>query len=268
MSTRADLLRRRAAPPPGTAQLSFDLATPVASVAPSRAPPPYRVRLSRRARSLQIEVTPWRGVEIIVPNRTSAKRVQAFVARNRSWIRAAWEELLALYPGQIGVRLPERVTLAALDEDWQVLRAAPTGARARIEADRTTRTLVVRAADDATGMELLRGWVRARATEVLPDWLARVADETGLSYTRAQVRAQRTRWGSCSTRGTIALNYKLLFVRPALVNYLMIHELCHTRHFDHSKRFWALVTAYLPDGRERDAELDSAWTAVPGWAGE
>lgn len=249
---------------PAAAQLDLPL---VAAVAQAEQPP-YRVRLSRRARSLQIEVTPWRGVEVIVPHRTSAKRVQSFVTRNRSWIQRAWAELRALYPGPLGTLVPERIELAALAETWEVRAELGRGVRARVVCDAQIRHLTVAASDHETAALALRGWLRGRAQGVLPDWLGRIAARTGLRYARVQVRSQRSRWGSCSTRGTIALNDKLLFVRPELVEYLMVHELCHTRHFDHSARFWALVAEHLPAGKALDAELDGAWVAVPAWAGE
>ena len=79
------------------------------------------------------------------------------------------------------------------------------------------------------------------------------------------VRRQRTRWGSCSSRGTISLNVCLLFQRPEVVRYLMIHELCHRRHMNHSKRFWSLVTSFEPGWKPLDVELLQGWRHVPAW---
>jgi predicted metal-dependent hydrolase len=79
------------------------------------------------------------------------------------------------------------------------------------------------------------------------------------------VRRQRTRWGSCSTQGTISLNACLLFQSPAVVRYLMVHELCHRRHMNHSRRFWALVESLEPGWKPLDAELLQGWRKVPAW---
>jgi predicted metal-dependent hydrolase len=81
------------------------------------------------------------------------------------------------------------------------------------------------------------------------------------------IRAQRTCWGSHSSSGTISLNLCLLFLRPAVVRYLMLHELCHGRHMNHSKRFWKLVGQFEPDYRMLDRELTECWQEVPGWVG-
>jgi len=79
------------------------------------------------------------------------------------------------------------------------------------------------------------------------------------------VRKQRTRWGSCSTRGTITLNVCLLFQPPEVVRYLYLHELTHLRHMNHSARFWAAVGRLEPAWRELDAQLARGWQRVPAW---
>ena len=79
------------------------------------------------------------------------------------------------------------------------------------------------------------------------------------------LRKQKTRWGSCSSLGTISLNVKLLFVEPDLVRYILIHELCHVRHMNHSKRFWKLVSAYYAPYKEAHRRLKDAWRKMPRW---
>ena len=80
--------------------------------------------------------------------------------------------------------------------------------------------------------------------------------ELNYSVERVVIRCQRTRWGSCSTRGTVSLNCSLVFLRPEVVRYLFMHELAHTRHMNHSPGFWRLVEsarAGLPAARSRAA---------------
>jgi len=82
---------------------------------------------------------------------------------------------------------------------------------------------------------------------------------------RVGVRTQRTRWASCSGCGTVTLNAKLLFLPSALVRHVILHELCHTVHLDHSPRFWRLLAHYDPDYRTNDRNLRSAGRHVPAW---
>jgi predicted metal-dependent hydrolase len=79
---------------------------------------------------------------------------------------------------------------------------------------------------------------------------------------------QRSRWGSCSPKLKISLNASLLFLPPHLVRYVLVHELCHTRHLDHSRRFWSLVARHEPLHKDRRRELAALRYEVPGWVHE
>ena len=75
------------------------------------------------------------------------------------------------------------------------------------------------------------------------------------TFNRVSIRNQKTRWGSCSQTGNITFNYKIVFLPPHLVDYIVVHELCHLREMNHSKRFWDLVAQVLPNHRELRREL-------------
>ncbi|MBQ1383955.1 MAG: M48 family metallopeptidase [Firmicutes bacterium] len=92
-------------------------------------------------------------------------------------------------------------------------------------------------------LEVLKKAARAK----LPKRTAELAKVMGISYGRVSVRAQKSRWGSCSSAGNINLNCLLMLAPDRVQDYVIIHELAHRRHMDHSPRFWALVAAYCPD---------------------
>jgi hypothetical protein len=222
----------------------------------------WRVRRSRRARRLGARVFPDGSVEIVVPAAAGAREVTRFVARHRERIerlRQRWPRIDTGFP-------PERIDLPALDESWRCqYRPAATIAPGALVEMGGVLALNEALRGDALRAALL-DWLRERARHWLESQLTALAAKWGIRYQRLQIRRQRTRWGSCSTRGTISLNCCLLFHRPEVVRYLLAHELAHLTHMNHSPRFWRLVEQYEPRWREYDRALTRGWRQVPGWA--
>lgn len=92
---------------------------------------------------------------------------------------------------------------------------------------------------------------REAAKEYIPKRVDYFIALTGGSYERITVRGQKTRWGSCSSRGTLSFNWKLMLAPPAILDYVVVHELCHLTHMNHSREFWQAVERVLPDYKER-----------------
>jgi predicted metal-dependent hydrolase len=112
----------------------------------------------------------------------------------------------------------------------------------------------------------LKRWLTRQAKATLLPWLAELSEGAGLPFQRVAVRGQRTRWGSCSARGNINLNYKLLFLPPDLVRYILHHELCHIVHLNHSRSFWKLLATLEPDYRVFNTQAKRGMDHVPEWA--
>jgi hypothetical protein len=93
-----------------------------------------------------------------------------------------------------------------------------------------------------------------------------LAQKYGFSFASMRVRFQKSRWGSCSSKGCISLNACLVFLPEPLVRYILLHELCHTRQMNHSTAFWQLLLAHAPDARVHDRAMrETAWSYVPDW---
>jgi len=227
--------------------------------------PGFSVRESARARRLSIKVFPRGRVEVVVPKRTRPAEVEAFVSDNRQWIARALESFAdELSPESY--RLPSRIELPAIDRRVIVTyRNAPGTVRVRERGN----TLIVSGAvhDEMQCAKALRRWLSRTARDQLGRQLADLSADLDLSYRKLHIRAQRTCWSSHSSSGTISLNLCLLFLDPPVVRYLMVHELCHGRHMDHSPRFWRLVARHEPGYRRLDRKLGDSWRAVPGWVG-
>ena len=225
----------------------------------------WSVRESQRARRLTVRVFHTGRVEVVVPFRTSQRAVERFLERHRPWIERKREEARRRAGPPVPFP-PPQVDLPACEEIWRIHLAGGQG-RARIAP--TGPGLLILAGDvgkcQSVVRQSLRRWLTERARQVLAPLLADCARELGFGYQRVLIRRQRTRWGSCSTRGTISLNCCLLFQRPTVVRYLMIHELVHTQHMNHSRRFWQCVARHCPEYRILDRELLDGWRRVPDW---
>lgn len=227
------------------------------------ATPHWTVRVSRRARRLSVRVYPGGRVEIVVPPGASAAAVQRFVGAHREWIEERVTDLSTV-AGVTLERRPSRIELAAIDRSYAVNYQLLPGRTTRAVAHDRELTVLGKDDDRAIG-EALRNWLFDLAEYELNRELATTAALGGFEYRRLQVRLQRTRWGSCSASGTISLNVCAMFQPKAVMRYLLIHELSHTRHMNHSHKFWSLVESLEPDYQRLDRELLRGWQRVPGW---
>ncbi len=224
----------------------------------------WTIRQSRRARRLTVRVFHTGRVEVVAPARSSQHMVQLFIERHRPWIERKRAEARR-NAGPEESFPPPLIALEANGENWKVHLAGGRG-RSRIRA--VGHELLSIEGDASRRQKIcdaLRRWLMTHAAESLVPQLAGVARELGMGYRRALIRRQRTRWGSCSARGTISLNCCLLFQRPEVVRYLFVHELVHTRHMNHSPRFWHEVARHCPEYRRLDRELLDGWRRVPSW---
>lgn len=227
----------------------------------------FSVRQSGRAKRLSIKVYPRGRVEVVVPRRTHAREVQAFVAENQAWISRARESFATLHPPE-PFRLPERVSLPAIDRTFGVLYQRDDSAasvRYRVRGDIVY--LSGKTGDAAACVKALKRWLSSLTKTSVAPQLQSLSLLTDNPYKRLRVAGQKTCWGSHSSTGTISINYCLLFLSPALLRYLLIHELCHARHMNHSRRFWRRVGRFEPNYRRLDKQLSVSWKQIPTWVG-
>lgn len=232
---------------------------------------PPQVRISARARRLSLQVMYDGRAELVVPKGTSQLSVERFLAEQRGWLveaRAAQRER----HGDVDRTMPAAIDLTAVSEQWRIER--------RLRGDRPLRVslrpgggpseFVLRLdGDGAIAEDALRTAVRdklkQRARAMYQSMLPGLARDMQSRYRRLQVRDQNTCWGSFSARGTLSMNYAGLFLEPALVRYLCVHELAHFHHMDHSPAFWACVSRWVPDARAVDRRLGAKHAALPAW---
>jgi predicted metal-dependent hydrolase len=224
---------------------------------------PYEVRHSNRALRKRIEVTP-RGVAVVVPEGASAAEVERFVESKRRWLHDKTEELreeIARLRGDTpqgfhsgskilfrGRYLRLRVATGEVERPTLTYRTAFDVDLPRGVPDED-REPVVR--------KLVERWLEERLAEDAWEVVRRRGAPHGLEPSGIQIKDQRTLWGSCGRDQVIRLDRKLVRVPKPVFEYVMVHELCHLEHRDHSTAFWALVNRVLPDYQERKGWLES-----------
>jgi predicted metal-dependent hydrolase len=191
-----------------------------------------------------VNVDPLTGeVEVVLPRRAPARLAGAAVAELRTWIDNRVAEAT-----RAGAAVAARGgTVPYLG---RVLTMVPQDGRkvARIDGDR----LLVPAGDPTPAIERL--YRRCARAEIEPR-LDHAVAALGASYSALRIGGQRTRWGSCSTAGTLSFNWRLLLAGEDVLDYVVWHEACHLLVMDHSSRFWELLERHLPDYRRPQSWL-------------
>ena len=203
----------------------------------------YRIRRSTRARRVRVSVDPDGTVTVTLPNRAperlAAEAVQElapWIARRRKALARAAEDRAR--PAGTMPYLGEHLTLV------------PQPGRTR--AHRRGDALLVPATDPRPALE--RFYRRAARAEIAPRLDAATA-RAGSRYAGLTIRAQRTRWASCSSEGAMSFNWRLLLAPVEILDYVVEHEVCHLEVMDHSPQFWALLASRVPEWRRHAAWL-------------
>ena len=226
----------------------------------------YEVRRSsRRRKTVQITVDGG-GVQLVAPTTTPAGELRAIVRKRAGWILShTSDRMLEAAPKRFvsGETLPylgRNVRIVVEDADvrtaevrfdhWKFRFTAPRGLSG-YERYESIRRAIVR-------------WYRSRAEERLAEVVDRWAPRLGHGGTsRVLIRDQRQRWGSCAPDGTLRFNWRAMMVKPALAEYVAVHELAHLTHRNHSPEFWTLIASVMPDAQRRRQRLREMGKSLP-----
>lgn len=191
-------------------------------------------------RTILIKIAPDGGLIIRAPHGVSQETINKAIADSAGWIekqsprvvrQAEKYKTFEGMDGEILYYLGNRIT---------VMNSAVK--RVTLEEN----VLFVPASGD--GKALVERWYKKSAKEYLTLQVEEIIKETGLArYTKLSLSSARTKWGSCNSKGEIRLSYRLIMLPKPVIDYVIVHELCHIKHCDHSKNFWSLVEASMPE---------------------
>ena len=220
----------------------------------------YTVIRRDKRKTASLQVSPSNEVFIIVPKDLPPEKVEAVIRRKTPWILAklkfnrevkyphkqkefvsgeAFQYLGRNYRLKVVRGTCERLEM----KDGRFIVSIPCGTE---EPEKIIRNLLVK-------------WYVRRAEIKLRERSRRHKEEIGVSYTGIRIKTLRQRWGSCAKDGSLVFNWKIILAPISIVDYVVVHELCHLIHHDHSHEFWRLMARMMPDYHER-----KEWLRVNG----
>lgn len=215
------------------------------------------IQITRNVRSTRLRLrVEGDQIRLTAPVFCSKKQIQNFINQAESWLLKTWQAQQEKLQG-IDRSLPVSLQLFNHAQPFNVIYQTQ---KHNFVLDYENHSLYI---SDRNLENYLKAFVITYAKEQLPIYLAQISKETGLSYQACNIRQPKTRWGSCSAKHNIMLNSALVLFPEHIVRYLCVHELAHTRHFDHSPRFWAEVAKHDPNYSIHRKILKN--TVMPYW---
>lgn len=216
----------------------------------------YLIRRSARAKRLRIVVKADR-VELVAPMRMPESQIHQFALAQQDWIRQARQRVQAKSQSSLQGFAPEEyvdgVTLPFQNQELVIRLGVHPRKRLSIEGINRTTLLInlPETLHGATRQQAIRGalekWFKQQAQFQVSEIVDQHAPRFGLQPRSIRIKTQRSRWGSCGPHNDINLNWLLMLAPAATLEYVVVHELCHIRHKNHSPAFWQLVAQHLPD---------------------
>lgn len=227
---------------------------------------PYTFCRVPRRRHVHLVIQDSGELQVRAPYHYSAEKAETQINLHAQWILKNLEQMherLSARPSlETGSELPllgERLILNVNPVE-QIDFFAGVGDMKLGEVRRFDKELRVRSqpGDSTDIRRLLEHWYRNEAKQRLVPLIYGFANRIGVIPMRVSIRGQKTCWGSCTSRGSISLNWRLMMLPLELAEYVLVHELCHLRFLNHSASFWSLVEHWVPDFRERRWQLEDA----------
>lgn len=205
-----------------------------------------KVKRYRSSRSIKLRVIDDGTVVITAHALTPTSHINGFINQHLDWIHQNLEKVNQ----QKGHLTAERQELPLRGNQYKFLLAI--GSKERVEI--SGKKIIVHSPTEAHGQvrKILEKWYRKLAKEYFSERVILLGDLVNSDVKNVTIRSQRSRWGSCSSRQTISLNWRLILCPDWVSDYVIYHELAHLAHMNHSKKFWQLVESYFPKYKEAE----------------
>ena len=218
-------------------------------------PVDYVLKFSARAKKWRISLND-KGLSVILPARTKPDVAEQALRQHTAWVlkqRQRQQKMAALAAAQPSLA-PDTLLLRGQTLPYRVL-PAPILKGAAVFDGHTLNVQVPIAADASVAAAVLQTWYLEQALSDIRAGVQRRAEAMQVRPAKISLRDQRRRWGSCSSKGNLSFSWRLILMPPDVLDYVVVHELAHLRHMNHSPKFWALVSQYCPNYKQHAAWL-------------
>ncbi len=211
----------------------------------------YSVTRSKRTRYVRLTITLGKGLRVSAPLRLPEREIPLFIHEKSAWVLGKLDEFSRLerHLPRPSYRHGSKIRFLGREYTLQVHIEPRRRTRVRLEGDH----IEVSIPDTWEGERrtelverIMTAWYGMQARRAIPARVALHASRMNLTYTRITIRRQKSRWGSCSASGSLSFNQTLMQLPVEVIDYVIIHELAHRVHLNHSAAFWSLVEQYCP----------------------
>lgn len=211
--------------------------------------PEIQLNANIRAKRLKLIVSP-HGIRLSYPPKTTNKVIHHFVQQSYLWLQQTWQaQQLQLMKDKENQKLPALLYLAYQAQPYQIIYQDQPK---KYQLDEDNKTIYI---SNLAAEKYLSAFVIAKAKQILPSQLMQFAEQQHCVVNKIRLATPKTRWGSCSAKQEIMLHAGLLLMPQNYADYVLLHELAHTKVMNHQAEFWQLLDSFLPQSKSIQAQV-------------
>jgi predicted metal-dependent hydrolase len=218
---------------------------------------PYTLKRSLRAKLIWLDIKRQTGLTVTIPHNYSLSLLPEYLESNSHWILRNLHKYCGEIPSSPLISPAPANTISYLGKNFRVMRK---GDSSELELVKLKPNRVVvnlnPSSSQITAPDVML-WLKNQASDLICNKVKQFAQQIGVIYNRVVIRDQKSRWGSCSCRKNLNFNWRLIMAPEPVLDYVIIHELCHLKEMSHSKVFWNLVSRHCPKWHDYRNWLDN-----------
>lgn len=252
MKSRRNIFHKNILPPSGTVFLDGKRIS-------------YAVKISRRAKYIRLSVQPDSGLRIVLPARPSGLSLEDLLQKHKGWILKRIDRQSRQKQLPFPLTIKDGSSLPLLHKTYQLRLAAPADKKDYMSWDDGILKICLGHPTRPRVEAAVIAWYKEMTRRFLEERIPVLSSGMPVSPRSFRVKNQRTLWGSCSRKGNLNFNWRIMLLTPEAADYLIIHECAHLRHLNHSGKFWKTVETFCPGYKKHKAEIrkKNAWLEKP-----